>query len=61
MAKCGFPELEKDMQPNALLVPSMKCLQKHHKKLDTLLVNYIADDVKLSKTQTEYQPQSHAF
>ena len=52
LSKCGFPELELDMQPNALIPHAMKCIQKHNKKYDALLKDM--PDEKLNNVQHQY-------
>lgn len=58
LSKSGWPEIEKDMQPSALLPGAMKCVQRHTKKLEALEPNYTVE--KLTKVQTEFQPQPSA-
>ncbi|CAE7743285.1 unnamed protein product, partial [Symbiodinium necroappetens] len=38
--KTGFPKLEDDMQPSSLLLPASKCMSRHAKKLDQLLLRF---------------------
>ena len=38
--KTGWPELQKDMAPHALLVPATRCMGRHLKKLDDLLKRF---------------------
>ena len=54
LAKAGFPEIERDMAPSAILAPAIKCLQKHGKKIEGLAKIYQA--VKPEKL-TEVQQQ----
>ena len=43
--KTGWPELQKDMAPHALLVPANRCISRHLKKLDDLLMRFNGVDV----------------
>ncbi|CAE7650468.1 unnamed protein product [Symbiodinium sp. CCMP2592] len=38
--KVSWPELAKDASPSSLLHPCMKCIQRHEKKIDTLLQRF---------------------
>ena len=51
--KTGFPELEKDDPPSALLLPASRCISRHAKKLDGLLQRFtkLPEGKKLSDLQ----------
>ena len=52
--KSGWPELQKDAAPSALLVPAQRCMQKHMKKLEDLTKRYTdAAPNKRSDLQTK--------
>ena len=55
LSKCGFPEIEKDMQPSALLPHAMKCIQKHTKNMMCFCKN------SRMKRSTRHRQSRHGF
>ena len=38
--KTGWPEKQKDVAPSQLLVPASRCLERHSKKIDAMLLRF---------------------
>ena len=57
--KHGWPELEKDMAPSALLVPANRCFQRHLKKLEALANRFTAAGKSITDLQQQSGPQYH--
>ena len=56
--KTGWPEIEKDTAPHALLIPATRCMGRHLKKLDDLVKRYNAvPKAKLTTLQTQWGSQ----
>ena len=59
----GFPEIEKDMAPSAVLPSALKCLGKFEKKLGSLVLRFTGkmtenQDKHLGMKQTAYAGQT---
>lgn len=60
LSKLGFPEVEGDMAPSAIVPGACRCLQKHATKLDQLLASFISiETAGKSLTPLQSRPAQH--